>query len=369
MFEGFDLAGPLPRGMTVLEASAGTGKTWTIANLVARYVADGLRLPELLVVSFSRAATAELRDRVRSRLVEVADHLERVLPNPAAAASPEAGTDDPVLALLADGDRPRLAERRGRLLAALTEFDAATIATIHGFCQHVLGGVGLAGDVDHDASLLQDQAELVEAVVDDLLVRRFLRRADQPVSRRDLLAIARAVVANPDAAIVPEHADDPTTRLRVELAHSVRAEVDRRKRTAAVLSYDDLLTRLAATLHHPHLGPAACRRLRAHFKVALIDEFQDTDPVQWDIVSQLFATGGSTLVLIGDPKQAIYSFRGADVYAYLAATARAEVQRTLLVNWRSDGRLLDAYNVLFDRAVFGDDRIRYRPIDVAPAHR
>lgn len=391
MIEQFDPTGPLPRGMTVLEASAGTGKTWTIANLAARYVAEGLRLPELLVVSFSRAASAELRDRIRSRLVEVADHLEWVLRGHAVS------NDDPVLALLGGADRFALAKRRGRLLAALAEFDAATISTIHGFCQHVLGGVGLAGDVDQDASFLADQTEIVEAVVDDLLVRRFHQRADLPVSRSDLLAIAHVVVGNPDASIVPKDADDATARLRTQLALAVRAEVERRKRGAAVLSYDDLLTRLAATLRDPQRGPAASRRLRAHYKVALVDEFQDTDPVQWEIVSQLFGSGadgaahqaraggthgaapearaggtyvrGSTLLLIGDPKQSIYSFRGADVYAYLAATACSRSRSTLVTNWRSDGRLLDAYNVLFDRASFGDDRIRYRPIEVAPAHR
>ncbi|MDQ4130234.1 MAG: UvrD-helicase domain-containing protein, partial [Actinomycetota bacterium] len=339
--ERFDLTGSLPRDMAVLEASAGTGKTWTIANLVTRYVAEGLRLTELLVVSFSRAATVELRDRVRRRLVEVSEHLERVQSEPAAAS------DDPVVALLAGGGSRVVPERRGRLLAALREFDAATIATIHGFCQHVLGGVGLAGDVDRDARLIEDETEIVEAVVDDLLIRRFHRLGGPPVSRGDLLAIAHAVVGNPDAVIVPARSDDPATRVRTELAQAIRAEVDRRKREAGVLSYDDLLIRLAATLRHPHRGPAARRRLRAHYKVALVDEFQDTDPIQWDIMRLAFGQTGATLVLIGDPKQAIYAFRGADVYAYLQASETAASKATLGINWRSDQGLVDAHDALF----------------------
>ncbi|HEX2029529.1 MAG TPA: UvrD-helicase domain-containing protein [Nitriliruptorales bacterium] len=366
----FALGGSLPAGTTVLEASAGTGKTYTIAGLVARYVADGLRLPELLVVTFTRAATAELRERVRTRLVQAADHLE------AAVAGAPPASDDHALRSLAHGSLTELATRHHRLTTALAEFDAATIATIHGFCQHVQHGVGLAGDADRDASFLEDQTELVETAVDDLLVRTFHRPGDDRprLGRRALLDIARVVVANPDASIVPTASDDPVVALRVQLARAVRVEVDRRKRAARQLSYDDLLIRLATTLRDPTRGAAARRRLRTQYRVALIDEFQDTDPVQWDILARAFGgrpghVDDATLVLIGDPKQAIYTFRGADVYAYLAATASARQRHTLATSWRSDERLLRAYNALLDGTVFGDDRIRYRPVDPAPAYR
>src|SRR5688500_11452776 len=93
----FDLLGPLPRGVTVLEASAGTGKTYTIEGLVTRYVAERFPLRRLLVVTFTRAATAELRDRVRTRMVRVAEHLSAVIDG----ASPK--SDDAVAALLAGG--------------------------------------------------------------------------------------------------------------------------------------------------------------------------------------------------------------------------------------------------------------------------
>ncbi|MDP9021203.1 MAG: UvrD-helicase domain-containing protein [Actinomycetota bacterium] len=356
----FDPAGRLPTGTVVLEASAGTGKTYTMAGLVARYVAQGYRLPELLVVTFTRAATAELRDRVRRRLVSVADHLEHVL-----AGSDPDRTDDRVAALLSTGGRAEVAERRRRLLVALGEFDAATIATIHGFCQHVLHGAGLAGDVDRDATLVDDQGDLVEAVVDDLMVRRFHRTVGEPpISRRDLSAIAAAVVANSDATIVPQRPADRTAALRVELARAVRTEVADRKRAASQLSYDDLLARLAEVLGDPHRGPAARRRLRAQYRIALVDEFQDTDPVQCDILSAVFGgvSDGRGLILIGDPKQAIYRFRGADVHSYLTAATRAPTRYTLDVNWRSDGGLLHAYNVLFRGAALGHPDIAYRAV-------
>ncbi len=357
----FDLAGPLPTGVTVLQASAGTGKTYAIAGLVARYVADGVRLPELLVVTFSRPATAELRDRVRGRLVSVARHLDAVL---AGATTP---TDDDVARVLAAGPRDAVRLRHRRLEAALGEFDAATVATIHGFCQQVLAGIGLAGDVDRAATLLHDQAGLVEAVVDDLLVRTYAAGGGAPVvTRRELLELARAVVANPDATVVPHVADDTTVAVRVRLACAVRDEVDRRKRRARLLSYDDLLTRLAATLADPRQGPVVRRRLREKYAAVLIDEFQDTDPVQWRIVSDAFGGDDRPLVLIGDPKQAIYAFRGADVCAYLAAAQSAQRRATLAVNWRSDGPLLRAFDRLFDRATLGSPEIAYRPVAPAP---
>src|SRR5688500_207762 len=115
----FDLTAPLPTGTTALEASAGTGKTYTIEGLEARHVAEGWSLRRLLVVTFTRVATAELRDRVRSRLVRVADHLDSRL------AGSDRDIDDDVATLLADGPDEALRERLARLSEALTDFDAA----------------------------------------------------------------------------------------------------------------------------------------------------------------------------------------------------------------------------------------------------
>src|SRR6185295_14959441 len=109
-----------------------------------------------------------------------------------------------------------------------------------------------------------------------------------------------------------------------------RKELEARKRATAVMTYDDLLTRLHEALLGPGSGAVAAR-LRQRFEVVLVDEFQDTDPVQWDIMRRAFGDG--TLVLIGDPKQAIYAFRGADVYAYVEAKASAQSHATLEVNW------------------------------------
>jgi exodeoxyribonuclease V beta subunit len=428
----FGIDQPLPRGVAVLEASAGTGKTFTIAGLAARYVAEGLPLEQLLVVTFTRMATSELRDRVRDRLVR----SERVL---AAWLASTAGADDradaPVADLarrrtddaipddddapaglvlddvervLVDAPRATVEDRRRRLARAVADFDAATLTTIHSFCQEALDSLGFLGDVERGFTLVEDPSDLVEQVVGDLYLRRFhVRRAADPsgswppLDRDEARRIVRAAVEHPAAVIVPgPDSPDPRAAMRARLAQAARDELDRRKREASILTYDDLLTRLRDALRGPG-GEDVAARLRARHRVVLVDEFQDTDPIQWEIMRRAFAdedgpsVAGSpaaardpsrtsveveaaressrgsriarALVLIGDPKQAIYAFRGADVYAYLDAARIAE-RRTLRTNHRSDGPLLRALERLFRAARLGHEEIVFRPVDPAPHH-
>src|SRR4051794_36196192 len=307
--------------MTVLEASAGTGKTYTIAALAARYVAEGTPLERLLLVTFTRMATGELRDRVRERLVATERALARVLDG-----APRDGLDD-VTRLLASQD---VARRRARLVQALADFDAATIATTHGFCQEVLAGLGVAGDLEPDAVLVEDASDLLGEVVDALYIRRYMEDEDAPrITRAEAWQIAHETIRNPGAPIEPAHrAGESLPAIRARLARRVRGELEARKRAQSIITYDDLLTRLRDTLaEHPGA-------LRGRYDVVLVDEFQDTDPIQWEILERAF--GDVTLVLIGDPKQAIYAFRGADVYSYLRAAEAAQERATLSVNRRSD---------------------------------
>ncbi len=357
----FDIRGPLPTGTTLLEASAGTGKTWTIGALVTRYVAEeGVPLEQLLVVTFGRAASQELREQVRHQLVEA----ERALADDAVA---DPGATD-VIQLLLDcpADVRRL--RHGRVAQALADFDAATIATIHQFCSLVLDSLGVAGDTDARARLVEDLDDLLVEVVDDLYLRAFAHQPEgsAPVFQHsEAMAIARTVVNDPQAWLVPDDLprEDPAGR-RVAFASAVRAELDRRKRRLGVLSYDDLLSQLATALE-PDDSPARVR-MRERWRIVLVDEFQDTDPVQWQVFDRAF-TGHSTMVLIGDPKQAIYAFRGGDVTTYLTASATATTQQTLGVNRRSDAGLLAGLQALLAGAELGDERIVVR--DVTAHHR
>jgi exodeoxyribonuclease V beta subunit len=366
----FDVCGPLPTGVTVLEASAGTGKTYTIAALAARYVTSGIALHEILLVTFTRLATGELRERVRERLLQAEEGLTRVLDG-------QPAPDDEVVQLLATGPADEVRIRRDRLTHALADFDAATIATTHGFCLEALSGLGIVGDVEHGCDVTEDAFDLLEDVVDDLYVRRFGPKDKPALTRREAHEIARAAVANPKATILPlETTGNGRPAMRARLAGVARDELERRKRLFGVLTFDDLLTRLDSTLADPATGAFAVAKLRERYRIALVDEFQDTDPIQWDIVRRAFAEniedGGPTqraLVLIGDPKQAIYAFRGADVYAYLAALRVAGDQQTLGTNWRSDQDLISALDAMFGGARLGHDEILYRTVEAVPAHR
>lgn len=351
--EPFDLLGELPTGTTVLEASAGTGKTYALAGLVTRFVAEGrATLDQMLLITFGRAASQELRERVRSQLLEAE----------LALADPSRWRDDPgLLGHLVQGSSDDIAGRHLRLRDALANFDGATIATTHQFCQLVLRSLGVAGDTDAGVTLVDDLRALVTEVVDDLYLNLFGSSADQPpISRGTALEIALKAVGNPHTRLVPEkYAENSPEGVRVEFAQAVLAEVERRKRRLGILGYDDLLTRLAAALEDPD-APAR-RRMQRRWSVVMVDEFQDTDPVQWKVIDAAF-NGHSTLVLIGDPKQAIYAFRGGDIATYLTAAATAGQRRTLDTNWRSDQPLVDCLQVVLGGARLGHQDIVVHPV-------
>ena len=165
----FDIAAPLPTGTVLLEASAGTGKTWTIAALVTRYVAEGVaRLEEMLIITFGRAATQELRARVREQLVEAEAALGSARAGRPLSPDPVSGQPDPLLALITAAAPEELERRHLRIRAALTHFDAATIATTHQFCHQVLRSLGVAGSSDAGATLVEDLDDLLVEVVDAL---------------------------------------------------------------------------------------------------------------------------------------------------------------------------------------------------------
>lgn len=359
----FDLLGPLGTGRLAIEASAGTGKTFTLATLATRHVAErGVAAAELLVVTFTRAATSELRARIRDRLATAAELL---------AGDHEVGDEDLLVAHLAAEDRT---VRQARLATAVTEFDAATVATIHGFATQALGSLGAASGGDRDAALVDDDRDLQGEICADVLAGAAVEGVpvEELPTLAQLMAASEVALRSAELALTPlpdEPAARPADRRLRELVSRVRAQVAAERRRAGTRSFDDLLVDLRRELRGP--GADAVRAaLRARYRVALIDEFQDTDPVQWAIFSELFGEDrtDASLVLVGDPKQAIYSFRGADVHTYVAATASAAPVRSLDTNHRSDGQVLQALDVLLAGATFGDDAIAFTPVRVRPGH-
>ncbi|OBF33072.1 exodeoxyribonuclease V subunit beta [Mycobacterium sp. ACS1612] len=334
MIPPFSLQDPLPaaNSTTVLEASAGTGKTFTLAGLVTRYVAEGAAtLDQMLLITFGRAASQELRDRVRAQLVEAA----------------------------ATEEQP---DRRRRLRDALAGFDAATIATTHQFCQLVLKSLGVAGDGDTGVTLVESLDDLITEIVDDLYLAHFGHERDDPVlTYKDALRLAREVVNHPATQLRPlDPEPDSRAQVCVSFAKDVAAELEIRKRRLGILGYDDLLTRLADALK----GDDSPARIRMHLRwpIVMVDEFQDTDPVQWQVIDRAFS-GRSTVILIGDPKQAIYAFRGGDIVTYLTAAETAGEKKTLGTNWRSDGALVERLQKVLLGAELGDPRIVVHEVD------
>jgi exodeoxyribonuclease V beta subunit len=356
----FDICGELPTGTTVLEASAGTGKTYTIAALTARAVAEGAaELNQLLLVTFGRMATNELRLRVREHLVAVESCLRHAIVH-----GTRSRPFSEVAAKLTTCDPEELARRRNRVARALAEFDAATIATTHEFCLQMLDGLGVLGDREPQATVAEHLTDLTREVTTDLYLQRYAASGSPPMTYDDALEVAHHAVEAVHARLVPSGLgpEDPTgSGERVAFATAVRREVERRKRSANLFTYDDMLTRLRDALADPEYGSAAIDRLRRRYRIVMVDEFQDTDPIQWEILRRAFHRH-CTLILIGDPKQAIYAFRGADVFSYLDAVQQADQVRTLAVNRRSDQAVLDALNVLLGDAALGDERIAVRPV-------
>ena len=373
----FALDGALPDGPTALEASAGTGKTYALSSLAARFVAErGVPPAGLCIVSFTEAATAELRSRVRGRLAEVHLHLTRCLATGATTTT----TDDPLLAAIATAGPDELEVRRRHVDEALAEFDAATITTIHGFCRRLLAGSGTAaGDLD----ITDGVADVAESVA-DLLIARFGRDPDCPIMANRLEQAVRLRLSMPDARMwrLPTDVKAPTEKqqrhheycdVTADLVDEICDVVRRRRVARRRRTFDGLLADTRSLLAGPE-GAAAIAGLRQRIQVVLIDEFQDTDTIQWDIFRRAFVdpvpSGPSpALVLVGDPKQSIYRFRSAELSAYLAAVAAAEEVATLPVNWRSDGPLLEALEALFGGFRFGDPAVAFHPVSPADHHR
>lgn len=351
----FDLLGPLPaqQTTTVLEASAGTGKTFVLAGLVTRYIAEGVAtLDQMLLITFGRMASQELRERVRSQILEALLAFD----DPSAAAAND------LIEHLLTGTPDELAERRLRLRDALAGFDAATIATTHQFCQLVLKSLGVAGDTETGVQLVESLDDLVGEIVDDLYLAHFGQQSEDPMlTREQALALARSVVGNAHTQLRPlDPAPGLEPAIRVGFAEAVGAELEKRKRKSGILHYDDLLSRLANALEADE-SPARAR-MRRRWSIVMVDEFQDTDPVQWQVIDRAFS-GHSTVILIGDPKQAIYAFRGGDIVAYLHAAQTAGERKTLGTNWRSDGPLVESLQAVLKDAQLGDPRIVARKVE------
>jgi exodeoxyribonuclease V beta subunit len=470
-------------GQSVIEASAGTGKTYAIMQIYLRLLLEKKMPSEsILVVTFTDAATAELRSRIRGSLVRCARELKGEI----GAFSNE----NPYFIRYLDpaGDRAR--ETGEVINAALSSFDECAIFTIHGFCKRVLRDHAFEYSTIFNAELVDDMEEFEREVTFDYY-RKEMYRAGRfaldwaeysKISVESLLKLLHAAMSRLQCTIIPKSGDfridrietrisdlfiefrdawnlhvngffnvladdasslnkrsyDPdkfsgwraimsdftarayaftfpecikyfmsetirsavkkdmsaerviahplvaaadgfaeqfralsrdialaAAQFRTDYLHYAFRELTGRKRAKNLWSFDDLIRQVYDGLSGES-GNAIAASLRRKYHAALIDEFQDTDPIQCSIFDTIFAHPSTALFYIGDPKQAIYSFRGADVYAYISA----KKGRTIYYkdeNWRSNAPLIEGINTIFSRInpfMLGDD-VKYHPVRTA----
>ncbi len=463
------------RGVQLVEASAGTGKTHAIAVLYLRLLMEAeINVGQIIVLTFTRAAAAELKERIRRAVVSLS------------AALASGHVEDPVArevhGHIADPRRAAL-----RLHRALSEFDTAPILTIHGFCQRLLGELAFSASMAFSTEVLTDEGEMLHAIVRDfwrreiygagslfaeylihkrcgtpeaLLARvkahpgrRFARivggdpadciavertyeelfgqvaeawrvqsgeihdlltrsdalnRNQYPIdSIKNWVAALSAVMQGEVSLRLPKGFERftperigtatknghsaPVHRLFnrcADLRHAAQAldacygrrlaalwlrllgECERELRSAnrrlRLISYRDMLVNVAAALRGAQ-GAELAARLRERYPAALVDEFQDTDPLQYEILRRIYGEHERPVFLVGDPKQAIFGFRGADVFAYLRARRDVSRVHALTVNRRSEPRLIEAVNAIFSSAPqpFAYDEIAFRRVTPA----
>lgn len=338
---------PLAPGVTLVEASAGTGKTFAITRLVLRLLLEGTveNLSQILVVTFTVKATQELVTRIRAAL-RLAEQVWSDAP-----PLRNAGNNDLFVLREMYGDAGR-----DIIARALGSLDDLGVSTIHGFCQRILAESALESRIPFRTTFIQDETEPFARAAKDWARNHLMQDAEN----------AQRVVAqskcNPEEWVKPlviPYRRQVGTRIDIDPSDDVQAlladfitsvdaaftdEKDRRH----LLGFDDLLRKLSDVLIAEGPDGPLAQRIRTRFKAALIDEFQDTDRTQFPIFSHAFA--GCPLFLIGDPKQSIFRFRGADIHSYLRAAERAEHKYTLLENYRSTPQYVAAVEQLFTRA-------------------
>lgn len=344
------LSQPL-RGTHSIEASAGTGKTFSITLLWLRLlVEEQLGVEQILVSTFTRAATAELKERLLSSLRKATTAAEAAMRGLALPQNPEAA----ILANALQNGASDAASLLERLSAALSSFDLAPISTIHGFCQTLISRHALELGCDPALRLVETQHRFLEDLVTDTVLH-FSASPHPRITRLpdDLRKIAAPVAARPGAEVKTD-SGSPQERLE----QRIREDLPRLKTLAGVRTFDDILHIVRDALHKQGPGgPLACA-VRQRLRAAIIDECQDSDMTQIRVFQTLFDHQQTcSFLVIGDPKQSIYRFRGADLASYKDLAGRAKQAPPMGVNYRSDAPLIAALNFLYgDNFVFPDSR-------------
>ena len=468
---------PLNPGKHLIEASAGTGKTYAISNIFLRLILEKELPPSnILVVTFTVAATAELRDRLRRNLKAAYRYV----------LDPNCKTDLEVKGIIEDNlkikSKPKVLEI---IHSALLDFDEAAIFTIHSFCQRMLAENAFESGSMFDVEFINSQDELIEEVIDDYWRKYFynspvlsniIKSAKTTIG--ELRTSADFIIKNPGITFLTKHKSEKSMdelcddinrttdslidfwninseiiqrelanlqldeaggkgfnelltsfnkSLQVDMNYSndlylirgfteeaivercsnneklnpdsslkafadlclelniyfeqfpilfkyklfeefkTGVELKTKKEKLGVMTFADMLMdmREGLRLNNGEISPDSllAKKVRKLYKAALIDEFQDTDPIQYEIFNTIFAHKNSIMFMIGDPKQSIYRFRGADIFAYLKVKKDKNVtEYTIDNNYRTVKPLVDAVDHWFKNETAPNSFV-YKEID------
>ncbi|MBN2723211.1 MAG: UvrD-helicase domain-containing protein [Deltaproteobacteria bacterium] len=318
-------------GYFLIEASAGTGKTWTMEKIILKLVLRGYEIDSILAVTFTEKAAFELSGRIRKSLEEYQDQCYT-----------------PVIA------------------RALKKFNSAGIFTIHGFARKVLQEFGSIHPFSSDSSIVDGQQFFMDTleiflrrkdISENEYIRAFLsENSIDDLKKLFMDAFKTGSEFYEESCLTTENIESKIISCLFPLLINL---VEQTATWQNLSTFDDLILNLKKALEYERGEPSILMSLRKRYAVGIIDEFQDTDAAQWEIFRKIFMHESKTslLFLVGDPKQSIYSFRGADLNVYF--NAKNEIREnpygkilTLDTNYRSSPGMIDVAEKFFREGFF-----------------
>ena len=378
------------KGINLIEASAGTGKTYSIAAIFLRLVLEGKPVDSILAVTFTRSATAELKNR----LLEFLKKAKNILTERADKRT------DPIITAITLQHSGSRGEALKRLERAIISFDKCSVFTIHGFCSKIVRENAFESASRFNLELSKDTGSSIkEAVID--FWRKYSGTADEhflheAASKKwfsidELARLIKGRTLCEKPLIVPEtdrkelswernqeifkKNDDVEKEFCTDalilldrLFDEARENIEKKRNMTGKMGFDDLLSILESALNRSDaFSKQLINIMEKKYSAILIDEFQDTDPVQYSIFTKLFGNSKNPVFYIGDPKQSIYSFRNADVFAYLKVSRNPDITKySMDQNHRSSPMMTKGVNTLFSMRskpfILEESEIGYVPV-------
>ncbi len=356
--ENFDVLNVSLTEINLVGAAAGTGKTFSLAVMVLRWILEtGNPIDSVVAVTFTNYATAELKERILNFLEKALFCLKN------------GSCDDEIITeICRKADRK---EAKKRLSAAINDFDTAPIFTIHGFCRKIIQehafelGIDFnmelseKSDTDYEAALAFFRKNITAYGNETLLKEKNFRQALSVQKLRSFISTNGTGQNGGHITVSGPRYPEELERIYSELAKETLDIIRERREKSNVMGFNDILLIIYEVLQDEKSARKLVESMENRYSLVLIDEFQDTDPLQYFIFSTLFCNGKHTVFFIGDPKQSIYSFRKADIFTYFeAANVPGLKKYEMKTNFRSSSAAVQATNKVFGVPdSFGDDEL------------